>query len=464
MVFLNFLFSINLSRNEKFFLGLCCVALLFLMVLKNKELLKKRKDKKLKDLKWGKRGAVHGIIFGRKGQKVLYSPVAGEGSALCTAGTGMGKTSSLLIPTLRSWLGTSLTIDISGDISKNCPDMKNKLVFEVENMNTIPYNIFSQIDILENDDLKNEALVQLSILLMPLPPNAPENAKFFNENGRKILSASLISFYYENMDFCEICRKIIGSSWQDLFNEIDQLGNEDAIMYINGFHGANESNTGGCFQACCEAISLFATNTKVRNSVHRPGKKENCIEPTNIENDNIFIIVPEEKLELFSPLLNIIVSQFMNYVSSRQVDKNSKTILLSLDEYASLKIDSGIILDALRRFRKRKCRLLLLTQNLADFDILYGENVTRAILSNLRYKCLLGGLGELKSMEEFSKMIGYQETTKRSISKSSSGTSRTESEDKEWIIEPADLDRLGDNMILISPEGYFKLQKNFYFK
>ena len=154
----------------------------------------------------------------------------------------------------------------------------------------------------------------------------------------------------------------------------------------------------------------------------------------------------------------------MNYVSSRQVDKNSKTILLSLDEYASLRIDSGIILDALRRFRKRKCRLLLLTQNLADFDILYGENVTRAILSNLRYKCLLGGLGELKSMEEFSKMIGYKETTKRSISKSSSGTSRTESEDKEYIIEPSELDRLGDDMILISPEGYFRLQKNFYFK
>ena len=450
--------------NEKFFIILSCLSLLLLLFLQGRGKVKSNNQKKLVNLKWGKRGKVHGVIFGRKGNKVLYSSVDGEGSILCTAGTGMGKTSSLLIPTLRSWVGTSMTIDISGDISKNCPDIENKMVFEVENENTIPYNIFSGIDKLNNDSLKNEALVQLSILLMPLPPNAPENAKFFNENGRKILSASLISFYYENMDFCEICRKIVGSSWQDLFNEIDQLGNEDAIMYINGFHGANESNTGGCFQACCEAISLFATNTKVRNSVRRPGKKENCIEPTNIENDNIFIIVPEEKLELFSPLLNIIVSQFMNYVSSRQVDKNSKTILLSLDEYASLRIDSGIILDALRRFRKRKCRLLLLTQNLADFDILYGENVTRAILSNLRYKCLLGGLGELKSMEEFSKMIGYKETTKRSISKSSSGTSRTESEDKEYIIEPSELDRLGDDMILISPEGYFRLQKNFYFK
>ena len=216
--------------NEKFFIVLACISLLLLLFLQGRGKVKSNNQKKLVNLKWGKRGKVHGVIFGRKGNKVLYSSVDGEGSILCTAGTGMGKTSSLLIPTLRSWVGTSMTIDISGDISKNCPDIENKMVFEVENENTIPYNIFSGIDKLNNDSLKNEALVQLSILLMPLPPNAPENAKFFNENGRKILSASLISFYYENMDFCEICRKIVGSSWQDLFNEIDQLGNEDAII------------------------------------------------------------------------------------------------------------------------------------------------------------------------------------------------------------------------------------------
>lgn len=452
------------SIDDKYWLIICCFALLLVMILNTKQKMRKSDKKKLKELKWGKRNEVHGVIFGRKGKKVMFSPVEAEGSVLCTAGTGMGKTSSLLIPTLRSWVGTSLTIDISGDISRNCPNLCNKVVFEVENPDTTPYNIFAVIDSLDSDDEKNEALSQLAILLMPLPPNAPENAKFFNDNGRKILTASLICFYHNGMDFTDICRKIVGSSWQDLFTEIDQSGNENAIIYINGFHGASEQNTSGCYQSACEAISLFATNVKVRNSVRRPGDNEGCVEPKNIEKNNIFAIVPEEKLELFSPLLNIIVSQFMNYVSSRKVDETSKTILLSLDEYASLRIDSGIILDALRRFRKRKCRLLILTQNLADFDILYGENVTRAILSNLRFKLLLGGLGELKSMEEFSKMIGYKETTKRSVSRSASGMSRTESEDKEYVIEPSELDRMGDKAILIAPEGYFILKKNFYFK
>ena len=158
------------------------------------------------------------------------------------------------------------------------------------------------------------------------------------------------------LDFCEICRKVVSSSWQNLFNEIDETGNQEPILYKNGFQGANEANTSGCFQQACEAISLFATNKNVINSVHRPGKGEMALQPDYIETSNIFVIVQDEKLELYAPLMNIIVSQFMQYISSRVVEKGkSKTILLALDEYASLHIDSGMILEATRKYRKRLC-------------------------------------------------------------------------------------------------------------
>lgn len=451
--------------NEKFFIVLSCISLLLLLFLQGRGKVKSNNQKKLVNLKWGNRNKSHGIIFGRKKDKVLYSEVTKEQHTFVCAGTGKGKTSSLLIPTLRSWTGSSLTIDISGDISKNCPDMENKLVFEPEDPDTLPYDVFSIIDKMDNKDQQNEALCQLAILLLPESPNMNDNARFFLMNGRKILMASLIAFYHENLDFCEICRKVVSSSWQNLFNEIDEIGNKEAILYINGFQGANEANTSGCFQQTCEAINLFATNKNVINSVRRPGKGENALEPCKIEESNIFVIVQDEKLELYSPLMNIIVSQFMQYISSRVVNKGtSKTILLALDEYASLHIDSGMILEATRKYRKRLCRLMILTQNLADLVILYGQEVTRGLIGNFDYKVLLGGIGDLESLETFAKLIGYKETTKRSVSKSSTGTSRTESEDREFIIEPSELDRLGDKAVLISPEGHFILDKNFYYK
>ena len=61
--------------------------------------------------------------------KVLYSSVSQEQHCFVCAGTGKGKTSSLLIPTLRSWTGSSLTIDISGDISNDFVQKLNFLIY-----------------------------------------------------------------------------------------------------------------------------------------------------------------------------------------------------------------------------------------------------------------------------------------------------------------------------------------------
>lgn len=71
----------------------------------------------------------HGVIFGKEKGAVFFSPANNEGHTIVFGGSGSGKTSALLIPTLRSWTGTSLVIDISGDISSNC-NIHNKLIFE----------------------------------------------------------------------------------------------------------------------------------------------------------------------------------------------------------------------------------------------------------------------------------------------------------------------------------------------
>lgn len=427
---------------------------------------KKGKNGKLKELKKGNPKTAHGIIFGRQGRNVIYSPTDAEGCALCTAGTGMGKTSALLIPTLRTWTGTSYTIDISGDICKNCPQMPNKILFVPESPITEPYNVFGVIDAMGSEAEQNEALEQLAFLLMPESPNMNDNARFFLSNGRKILTASLIAFYHTGLDFIDICQMVVSNSWQNLFRMIDETANPNAMLYINSFEGANEANTAGCKQSCDDALKLFATNTSVKNCIHRPYDGEQGIEPKLIESFNIFVIVPDPKLTLYAPLLNIVTSQLMQYIADREVTENSPQILLSLDEFASLHLDAQIILDALRKYRKKRARVLCLTQNLADLDMMYGHDVTRALLANFRFKCLLGGLGEVESQRFFADMIGYKEVTKKSVSKSAHGGSITESENKEYIIEPADLDRLGDDMILICPDGdgYVRLKKNFYFK
>lgn len=441
------------------------VIIIFLVIIKSTEKSTTKKQK-FQEVSIDSSENAHGIIFGKKGKKVVYSSTDNEGSIGVFSATGTGKTSAVGIPTLRSWNGTSFSIDISGDICQNCPTMPSKIIYEPDNPKTTPYNLFGSIDDLENTDDQNEALEQLAFLL--IPDNATnDNAKFFADGGRKILTASLITFYHKGMDFSKICEKIVSSSYSSLFSAIDKARNHTAILYINSFQDASEQNTAGCKQACDDALKLFATNAKVKKSIHRPTSNETAITPKLLETHNIFLIVDDPKLTLYSPLLNIITSQMMQYISNRKIHKDSKTILLFLDEYASLKLNATTILEALRKYRKRKCRVMLLTQNLADLDILYGKETTRALMANLRFKVLLGGLGETESQKYFADLIGYKETKKYSKSTSYSQVTHTESESKEYIIAPADLDRQGKNtVILIYPEndGYMLLKKNYYFK
>ena len=230
------------------------IAIIFVVAILCLEWYRGWKDRQLKELKKGTRKKAHGIIFGKKGWKLVYSPEQAEGHVGVFASSGCGKTSALGVTSLRSWRGTSYTIDISGDICKNCPDMPHKLVYAPEKPDTTPYNIFAPIDDLNAIEDKNEALEQLAFLLMPEEPNMNDNARFFLVNGRKILTASFIGYYFQGMDFIEIAEKIVESSWQELFRDIDNTENIDAIRYINGFEGANEANTAGCKQSCDDAL------------------------------------------------------------------------------------------------------------------------------------------------------------------------------------------------------------------
>lgn len=442
-----------------------CVVIIFMAVVL---LMEQHRKRQLAEVKYGSATTAHGIIFGKRGRRLAYSPTDAEGHVGVFSASGTGKTAAVGIPTLRSWQGTSFVIDISGDICRNCPQMPDKLVFEPDNRTTLPYNIFGAIDVLPDVADKYEALEQLAFLIMPEPPQITENARFFLTNGRKILTSALIAFYGIGEDFITICEKIVGSDWIDLFRAIDATGNKDAQMYINSFQGASEQNSAGCKQSCDDAIKLFATNGHIKQCIRRPRTGESAVAPAQIEDHNLFVIVTEDKLALYAPLLNVITSQLMQYIGKRQISDSSRTILLFLDEFGSLKIDSELILDAVRRFRKRRCRLMLLTQNTADLDLIYGKNASRAILANLRYKALLGGLGEPESQKYFAELIGYAIAKRKSTTTSNNGSSHTKTESREWLIEPADLDRQGRNsLLLLSSDfehGYIKLKKNFYFK
>lgn len=410
----------------------------------------------------GRDKSVHGIVFGyTKRGRLAYSPVEQEGHVAVFGGTGSGKTSAILVPTLRHWSGTCFVIDISGDIHSNV-DAPGKLIYAPGDPQSAPYDVFGLIDSLDDEDAQNEALSQLAHLLIPDVPDASANAQYFQGGGRKILTAALIAYYHQGADFVDICRAILNHGYQSLFAEIDRTGNQSAIMYISGFEGNSPQNIAGCKDTCDDAIRLFGVNQRIGNSVHRPAPGEAAFAPQNVEIHNIFVVLPDAKLSVYAPLLRIITAQILTYLADRPAE-HKQPVLLCLDEFASLgKLQ---ITAALRKLRKKHVRIMLLTQSIADIDEVYGRDRHKVMLDNCSYIAILG-VTEPGTAEFFAKMIGREQKLKESITSSEIGSviSRTRSTEKDYIIAPADLAHLGKHLLLLHPDGFMRLDKAFYFK
>ena len=449
---------------------LISIAILYSYYLHGKEKLtnpQSRDKPRTPSLKIGTPNHVNGIIFGRKGKHVYYSPVEAEGHVFCCASSGAGKTSALAIPSIRSFgkdtkNGTCFCIDISGDLSKQC-NIPNKLVFDIDDPNTIPYDIFAAIDNEGTYEVKNELLEKLAFLIMPEIKSDDGAAAFFQKNGRNMLIGALIAYYHCNLDFVPICKKIISMDYKTLLYDIVKTKNKDAINYIASFSGSNEKNSAGCKQAMDDYIKLYATNFRMTHAVRRPHNRETSITPQLLKNHNLFFCIPDAKTDLYGPLLGIITAQAFDYCAARQ-NGEIPHILFILDEFVSLRLSANIILDASRKYRKKNIRLCLLTQSLLDLDVLYNEKIRNARLSNMKYKVILG-ITDPSSQKYFADIIGQKDQRTQSSSVNGNTTTISYSTRKEYRVPPEAFGQLKDDLFLICDDGsYGKYKKNYYFK
>ena len=402
-----------------------------------------------KNLAYRQPAQARGILFGKKLSLLAYSPEQDEGHILVMGPSGTGKTSALLIPTLRSWQGTALVVDISGDISANVKT-PNKIIFDPTAENCIPYDVFASINAVVDETERQERLEQLAYLLLPDKANDSEAGIFFTKNGRKMITAALICYYGMGWGFVQICEFFLGHDWRGLLNDIAKQQNPIANMFISSFAGASEQNTAGCKQAADDALKLFATNDKIKNALRKVPSYEKAISPATLETSSVYIYIPDEKLKIYGDLLRIITAQSMEYFSSRPME-NKQTILFCLDEFASFgKLQ---IVESLRKLRKRRIRILVLTQSLADLDMIYGKDERKAMLGNFKFTVLLG-CKDTETQEYFSKMIGE----KRSL------LATDPNQKSQPIIKPADLAHLEQDLFVICDDGAIRLRKNFYFK
>ena len=407
-----------------------------------------------------------GVVFGRLKGKWICKPENVDGHILVVGGPGSGKTASVGIESLFCWGKNSnapvFAIDIKGELHKKTKHRRpNSKVFSLSLPDGYGYNPFYLID-----DSRNvvEQIKAISTALLPIPPE--EKSPFWKQNGQAFITGAMLWAYKKEIPFAEICEMIQAIPPRKLATAICEDEFKEPKLFMGMFCDLAEQTLTGIYAEISAAILPFATDEQLRSALSK--SRSQCISPSDLDNGtSIYIHLEEHRLEQLKGLLTLLVNQFLKHFEQRS-EENSNRVLFLLDELPRLgRIPA--ILDGMATLRSKGITVCCIIQSLAQLDMIYGQPQRRVIVDNASYIAILR-VTDVETAKNFADMVGTYDKTKKSYSDNqpdmkvlgSSGTSTTTEEKR--IIKPEELNRLDDELVLITPFGFNRIQKVYYFR
>ena len=402
-----------------------------------------------------------GFIFGHSvyGPEYLVKRENQDGHILILGGSGSGKSSCLAIPSLMSWKSRVFAIDIKGELSERTKNRRLQTkIFNPFDPSTAGFNPFY---ILQNS--RNVAQDAREIALAMIQGESRSNDPYWIQSAQTFLTGAIIHFYTQGKNFNETVRAIQSTPPVRLIEEIAESESEEARMYVNQLVGMDPKTIAGVYSEISNHIMIFAVDRDIRESFERA----NTITPQDLEEGyDIFITIPEDKLEQWKSLLTLIVNQFMKHFERRS-EGATTPILFLLDEFPRLgKIEA---IRGLATLRSRKITICIIGQSLAQFDEIYGHDSRKVVCDNCVYKVIINAT-DADTQSYFSRMVGQYDKARITkgqsfdpLTKLRSGISETESSEVAPVIQPHEFATLKE-MVLLTPQGFFRAKKTPYYE
>ena len=399
------------------------------------------------------------FFFGKSGQHYVGRRENGEGHIVCFGGSGLGKSSCIAIPSLYTWDGALLAIDVKGELSENAPYRHNNYVLDPFDPSSDGYDPFEVLDNYADDDIVH-GIQDIVYAILPGNPKSDINNDYWTNNARSYLSGMYLWAYRRNMSFTEINEKICSMTARELLKEVAIAHDLPVVMrFLGGYVDMNDKTLDCIVSTAKTAVELYAVDGSIQNVMNR---KKTIHPGMLLDGGRIFIKIPEQMIDPWRTFLNMIVNQFLRECA-KFPDKGGQRILFLIDEFARLgRIRS--IEDSMTTLRSKGVTICLLTQSISQIDAIYGLEHRRIIMDNAAYTLVLSAR-DPASAEEISKMIGKDWFTKTSVStKRMAENNYTYNKQLLYIVPPEKLSNLGNEMIVISKDGFCRVEKVNIFK
>ncbi|MFP3153592.1 type IV secretory system conjugative DNA transfer family protein [Lachnospiraceae bacterium ZAX-1] len=421
-----------------------------------------------------------GFFFGMR-EKVstkhyVGKPMEHDGHIAVIGGPGSGKTSALVIPTLRTWSGVIIAVDVKGNLLKHWEQQnrhtgKRVKVFNPFQKDACGYDPFAFLRFGGDENLVSNA-VALALSILPMPPETREPV--WVKSSQAFLTAAILYYFDLGETFCETMTAIQLTSVYELITMIKESKNEVAKMYINKLKDVEPEIVSNIGLDITDLI-VFATDPLIKSALCSESKCD--VIDWNYLNDadapyDIILQIPENKLEQWTPMTRLMLNQMVKALEQRtektyRADQDLPPILVMLDEFARLgKVNA--IESGLATLRSRGVTFALFLQSISQLDHLYGTNGRKTIMDCCQYKSFLG-ISDAENEKNVSDLFGDITVETHSVSRNyipATGEitySQQIGESREPLIFPNTLHALTD-ILLQTPEGFCRVDKVPYFQ
>lgn len=404
-----------------------------------------------------------GVVFGKINGEYVTQPENIDGHVLIIGGTRSGKTSGIVIPTIKVWNSRVIAIDIKGELYEKTHEARNDAqikVFDPTDPTACGYDPFY---LMRSADDISDAAKDLSLAICPVLPN--DKDPYFAQQAQSLLTGLLIYFFHQGLNFSETSKLILSQPVKQTIADIMISNDEKAKLEVSTYDGDFAEKTLGLIFSCIsDNIKVFATNDDLQRALSGDG---DTITPNDLENGyDIYCRIPEHKLEKWKSLFGMMCNQFFKAFERRPED-NKTPILFVLDEFPRLgKIEA--ITNGLSTLQSKGVRIALVIQSKAQLNAIYGKDYSEVITDNCSYKAILRA-SEPNTQEWCSKLVGTYDKQKRTSNYNADmagigkghGISNTTEEKR--IIKPEEFAYLND-VVCLFPDGFKRLDKIKYWE
>ena len=412
-----------------------------------------------------------GVILGKVGDRLIGRGSSEAGNLAVFGLPGTGKTLSQLVPTALRFSGSTVVIDIKGDILHYTGGSRNVKVFSPEHPEeSCHFNPLGGVQDMDTAELR----VFLESLALAMLPDPKEKEHYFTEGGRDFFCGIALYLLSRNINtpFRDIVSAVLRGNAVDWALKISESDCLDARDYTDSYIGSNERNVAGCYNCICRALRPFS-NGKIARLLDGEG---DCLSIDMLDKGyDIYLEIPQDKVKVYAPITTIIVDSLTSAFMRRpDVVKKAdvRPVLFILDEFPQLNFDFDTLSIALSTLRSKKVSVFLAQQSVAQIEYRYGDAGFREIIDTCSYISVMSAQ-DPKSREFFQKLFGKRKILKTSIAAKAARPlglldaeqpTHTTQEEREYIFQAEDFSNL-DGMVAIYANGkYIVAEKTFCFE